>query len=132
MKKTVILTLLAALSSPVLAEDVVSPADMSPEAQHKMFEMVTDYNKCMMQNRLQMNQSGKDAQSSAQDILQSCENHLDELKVYLTDNHINHALAEGMAKKLRSRAARQLMNRTMNNLAAQAAAMENAEKMQQQ
>ena len=61
-----------------------------------------------------------------------CENHLDELKTHLTSNGVESSLVEGMAKSMRSKAARQLMTKTMNNYAAQAAAMANAEKLKEQ
>ncbi|MCX4188268.1 hypothetical protein [Methylophaga sp. OBS4] len=130
MNKYLVSAILLAASTQVFAEsDLVTPADMSAEAQNQMYNLITEYNGCMMQSRLQTSQDGKQAQQAAQNILQSCESHLDDLKVHLTDNQVETSLVEGMAKTLRSRAARQLMTRTMNNLAAQAAAMQNAEQL---
>ena len=93
----------------------------------EMTTNITAYNQCMMQSRLSVSQNNQDAIQSADDILQSCEPKLDDLKQLLTDNNVNPGLTEGMAKTLRSKAARQLMAQTMNNMAAQAAAMDNIE-----
>ncbi|ODN67495.1 MULTISPECIES: hypothetical protein [Methylophaga] len=124
---------LAVLCSAVMAEEsMLTPGDMPQEAINEMTNNITAYNKCMMESRLNANKSGQDATQNADDILQSCEPQLDELKQLLTDNNVNPGLTEGMARTLRSKAARQLMGQAMNNMAAQAAAMENMEKSQQQ
>ncbi len=111
---------------------MLTPGDMPQEAINEMTNNITAYNKCMMESRLKTSKSGKDATQNADEILQSCEPRLDELKQLLTDNNVNPGLTEGMARNLRSKAARQLMGQAMNNMAAQAAAMENAEKNKQQ
>ncbi|MDO8826564.1 hypothetical protein [Methylophaga sp.] len=124
---------LAILCSAVMAEEsMLTPGDMPQEAINEMTNNITAYNKCMMESRLNANKSGQDATQNADDILQSCEPKLDELKQLLTDNNVNPGLTEGMARTLRSKAARQLMGQAMNNMAAQAAAMENMQKSQQQ
>jgi len=113
-------------------ESILTPWDMPQQAIDQMTSDITDYNKCMMQSRLNANKTGKDATQNADEILQSCEPKLDEMKELLTANNVNPGLTEGMARSLRSKAARQLMGQAMNNMAAQAAAMENAEKNKQQ
>lgn len=123
---------LAVLCSAVMAEEsMLTPGEMPQEAINEMTNHITGYNKCMMESRLNANKSGKDATQNADDILQSCEPKLDELKQLLSDNNVNPGLTEGMARNLRSKAARQLMGQAMNNMAAQAAAMENMEKQKQ-
>lgn len=132
MKKFLISALLLSASSVVIAQEYVTPGDMSEEAQTKMFSILTDYNKCMMQGHLKFSHTAESPQKMAEDIMQSCESHLDELKEHLISNGVEKSLAEGMAKTMRSKAARQLMTKTMNNYAAQAAAMANAEKQKEQ
>lgn len=124
---------LALFSTFAMAEEsILTPWDMPQEAVNEMTTNITAYNKCMMQSRLNANKTGKDATQNADEILQSCEPKLDELKELLTANNVNPGLTEGMARSLRSKAARQLMGQAMNNMAAQAAAMENVEKSKQQ
>ena len=124
---------LALFSTFAMAEEsILTPWDMPQEAINEMTTNITAYNKCMMQSRLNANKTGKDATKNADEILQSCEPKLDELKELLTANNVNPGLTEGMARSLRSKAARQLMGQAMNNMAAQAAAMENVEKSKQQ
>ncbi len=106
------------------------PADMPEEAQKAMSGHLTSYNKCMMQSRLSTSKNGKDAQQHADEIMSGCETHLDALGELLAKHDVDAALTEGMKKSMRSRAARQLMTRTMNNLAAQAAAISNADTME--
>jgi hypothetical protein len=132
MNKYLIPAILLTTASAAYAADPVTPDEMTEDAQAKMYSIITDYNKCMMQNRLQPNIAGENPQQTAQNIMQSCEAHLDTLKAHLTENQIGTPLAEGMVKKMRSHAARHLMTATMNNLAAQAAAVQNAEKMKQE
>lgn len=132
MKKILVSALLITASSVVLAQEYVTPTDMPEQAQTKMYSILTDYNKCMMQGHLTSNYKGNNPQEAAQSILQSCETHLDELKTHLSSNNVETSLVEGMAKSMRSKAARQLMTKTMNNYAAQASAMANAEKLKQQ
>jgi hypothetical protein len=124
---------LALFSTFAMAEEsILTPWEMPQEAVNEMTTNITAYNKCMMQSRLNANKSGQEVTQNADDILQSCEPQLDELKELLTANNVNPGLTEGMARSLRSKAARQLMGQAMNNMAAQAAAMENMEKSQQQ
>lgn len=132
MKKTFLSLSVAALFSlPILsfAEANKLPADMPEAAQKEMSGHITDYNKCMMESRLSASKTGQDAQQNAQNIMSGCETHLDSLDELLTKNEVDAGLVQGMQKTMRSRAARQLMARTMNNLAAQAAATANADKM---
>ncbi len=124
---------LAVLSTFVMAEEsILAPGDMPDKAINEMTNHITAYNKCMMESRLNSSKTRKGVTQSADDILQSCEPKLDELKELLTANNVNPGLVEGMARTLRSKAARQLMGQAMNNMAAQAAAFENAEKNKQQ
>jgi len=126
-------SLMAIFSTIAIAdESLLTPWDMPQQAIDEMTSDITDYNKCMMQSRLNANKTRKDAAQNADEILQSCEPKLDELKELLTANNVNPGLTEGMARSLRSKAARQLMGQAMNNMAAQAAAMENVEKSKQQ
>lgn len=132
MKKILVSASAALLFSlPIIsfAEANKIPADMPEAAQKAMYGHITGYNKCMMQSRLNVSKNGKDAQQHADDIMAGCETHLDELGALLTENEVDENLIAGMKKTMRSRAARQLMARTMNNLAAQAAASANADKM---
>ena len=124
---------LAIFSTLAIAEEsILTPWDMPQEAINEMTSNITAYNKCMMESRLNASKTGNSATQNADDILQSCEPKLDELNEVLTANNVNPGLTEGMARSLRSKAARQLMGQTMNNLAAQAAAMENVEKSKKQ
>ena len=124
---------LAIFSTLAIAEEsILTPWDMPQEAINEMTSNITAYNKCMMESRLNASKTGNSATQNADDILQSCEPKLDELKELLTANNVNPGLTEGMARSLRSKAARQLMGQTMNNMAAQAAAMENIEKSKKQ
>lgn len=132
MKITVFTAALLAVSSMAVAKDYVTPADLSADESDKMYKILTQYNSCMMQSRLKPLEEGMSGQELANQIMQGCEKHLDDLKAHLSDNNIEPALVEGMAKKMRSRAARKLMTNTMNNLAAQANAAGNAEKMQKE
>lgn len=118
----------AICSTSLMADELmVTPGDMPQEAINKMMENVANYNKCMMTSRFEASQSGMDVRHSAENILQYCEAGLDELKLLLTENDVNPALVEGMAKSLRSKAAKQLMNRAMSDMAAQAAALEHVD-----
>ncbi|MDF1588042.1 MAG: hypothetical protein P1P93_02645 [Gammaproteobacteria bacterium] len=129
MKKILMLVALTTSLSAVAEESLITPADMSDDAQHKMFEISMDYNKCMMQSRLDASAQQRQVQEAANEILNKCETHLDELNELLTANNVNHDLVVGMTKKLRSRGARELMTKSMNNMAAQASAVINAEKI---
>lgn len=134
MKKTFVsgaVALLMSLPMTGFAEANKTPGDMPAEAQQAMSGHLMGYNKCMMESRLSTSKSGKDAQQHADEIMSGCETHLDSLDELLTENEVDAHLIAGMKKSMRSRAARQLMARTMNNLAAQAAAASNADNMAQ-
>lgn len=130
MKKLLISSTVALmLSLPVMAEENTrTMADLPDEAMVQLTTLFTDYNKCMMESQLEASRNSQQAQQNADDILQACESHLEAVKTLMVDNDISEGLATGMTKNMRSRAARQLMARSMNTMAAQAAAMENAEK----
>jgi hypothetical protein len=130
MNKYVLTAAVLAFSSIAVAKDYVTPVDMPEDAYNEMYSIITEYNGCMMQGRLQPQPEAKSGQEAANLIMQSCEQHLTDLKQHLANNNVEPSLVEGMAKKMRSRAARQLMTETMNNLAAQAQAAGNAETMQ--
>jgi len=132
MNKYLLSAALLAFSSTVFAKDYVTPVDMPEQEYNKMYSIITEYNGCMMQGRLQPQAGAKSGQEAANMVMQSCEDHLTQLQEHLAQNNVEPSLIEGMAKKMRSRAARQLMTRTMNNLAAQAQAAGNAETMQQE
>ncbi len=108
-------------------ESLLTPADLSDEESEKMYQIIFDYNKCMMIGRLDANQAGQSVQQAADAIMASCENHMESLKDHLLANKVNKSLVIGMTKKMRSRAARKLMTQGMNQMAAQAAAVVNAE-----
>lgn len=132
--KTKITAVIAALglSTGALAEENYrTPGDLSEDQLQEMSDLVTDYNKCMMQGRLENSREGRLVQENANKIMQSCESDLDKFGAFLAEHDINEQLAAGMQKKMRSRAARQLMTNRMNNLADQAQAAENAQKQQQ-
>lgn len=131
MSKTIFSAALLAFSSVTLAQDYVTPADMSDEAYNQMYGFITEYNSCMMQSRLQAHPEVQSGEDAANQIMQNCETHLDELKLHLSENNVEPSLVEGMAKTMRSRAARKMMTQTMNNMAAQAQAAGNAESMKQ-
>jgi phage baseplate assembly protein gpV len=128
IKKLALLSTLL-LSTNVMAEEYKTPSDMSEEAQTKMYDFTMSYNKCMMQSRLDASSGGQAVQKSANDILTKCETHLDQLKTHLINNDVFEPLAIGVTKKMRSRGARELMTKGMNQMAAQASAVANAEKM---
>jgi len=111
-------------------ESMITPADLSEEAQNTMYQIIFDYNKCMLASRLTATQNGQSVQQAANDIMSSCESHMDELARFLLSHNVNQPLVAGMTKKMRSRAARKLMMQGMNNMAAQAAAASNADKME--
>ncbi|MBL1320895.1 MAG: hypothetical protein COA63_007515 [Methylophaga sp.] len=110
-------------------ESLITPGDLPEEAQKVMYQTIFDYNQCMMASRLKANQNGQSVQQAANEIMSSCETHMDELKTHLLANNVNEALVMGMTKSMRGRAARKLMTQGMNQMAAQAMAVENAEKM---
>lgn len=106
---------------------LITPGDLSEEAQNTMYKTIYEYNQCMMIGRLKANQDGQSVQQAANEIMTSCEGNMDTLKAHLLTNNVNKSLVEGMTKKMRSRAARKLMTQGMNQMAAQAAAVMNAE-----
>ncbi|GAB4289767.1 MAG: hypothetical protein Kow0083_02590 [Methylophaga sp.] len=132
MNKLLLSAALLTASGMVYAQDYVTPADLSEQASDKMYSILTEYNKCMMQSHLQSLPELESGQAAAEQIMQNCETHLDNLKAHLAENNVEPDLIEGMSKTMRSRAARQLMAKTMNNLAAQAQAASHADKMKQE
>ncbi len=127
MNKAVLLIASITLSGSVMAEEnLMTPGDMTEEAQTEMYAAVTDYNKCMMQNRLEYHQKGISVAGVADKTLQACEPHLVTLEEVLTTNNVNEGLTKTMVGKLRSKAARKLMSAVMQSMAGQAAAAENA------
>ncbi|MDB2705699.1 hypothetical protein N9Y67_04100 [Pseudomonadota bacterium] len=102
--------------------NLITPADMTEKAQEEMYSNIMEYNKCMMQNRLEYHQQGMRAESVADKTLTACEPHLDDLKLTLETNNVNKDLSEGMVKTMRQRMARKLMSNVMQSLARQAAA----------
>jgi len=132
MSKTVFSVAILAFSSMAMAQDYITPADLNEEQSNEMYSIITQYNSCMMNSRLQAHPDISSGQDAANQIMQSCETHLDALKLHLTENKVEPGLVEGMAKTMRSRAARKMMTQTMNNMAAQAQAAGNAEKIQQE
>jgi hypothetical protein len=129
MNKLILGGLLFSIATLASAENYVTPADLSEDASHKMYQILTEYNQCMMLGRMNPDVANKSGQEAANLIMQGCEDKLDTLKAHLTANHIEPSLVEGMSKKMRSRAARKLMTSEMNSLAAQAQAYGNAEKV---
>ncbi len=105
--------------------NLITPADMTEEAQAEMYKNIMEYNKCMLQNRLEYHQQGVRTEDVADKTLTACEPHLDELKATLTANNVNSDLREGMVKTMRQRAARKLMSTIMQSMAGQAAAAAN-------
>lgn len=116
-------------SATIAVENLITPADISEEAQATMYQTIFDYNQCMQTSRLVSIQQGNSAQQAANDIMSSCETHMDSLEAHLLANNVNQSLVIGMTKKMRSRAARKLMTQGMNQMAAQAMAVENAEQI---
>jgi hypothetical protein len=129
MNKLIIASVMLSASATALAENYLTPADLSDDDTNAMYSHVMEYNRCMMLGRLNPEIEGKSGEEAANFIMQGCESHLDNLKAFLTAKNIEPGLVEGMNKKMRSRAARHLMTETMNNLAAQAQAYGNAEKV---
>jgi len=129
MNKVVLLIAGIAFSSSVVAENensMITPADMSEAAQTEMYTAIAEYNKCMMQNRLEYHQEGAKVAQVADKTLQACEPHLDTLADVLEANNVNKGLSKGMVGTMRSRAARKLMTAVMQSMAGQAAAAANA------
>ncbi|NOQ82022.1 MAG: hypothetical protein GQ548_05815 [Methylophaga sp.] len=105
---------------------MITPADLSEEAQTEMYTAIGEYNKCMMTNRLEYHQQGNNAEEVANKTLTACETHLDTLAATLLANNVNEGLRKGMVMTMRKRAARKLMSAVTQSLAAQAAAAANA------
>jgi hypothetical protein len=110
-------------------ESLITPGDLPEEAQKVMYQTIFDYNQCMMASRLASTQNGQAVQQAANDIMASCETHMDDLEAHLLANNVNEALVMGMTKSMRGRAARKLMTQGMNQMAAQAMAAESAKQM---
>ena len=109
------------------AETLIAPADMPQDAQDAMYAVIFEYNKCMMQNRLEYHKQGVSAAVVAEKTLYACDTHLDDLMVILEDNHVTESLRIGMVKTIRTRGARKLMSNVMQTMAGQAMALENAQ-----
>lgn len=132
--KTKVLSIIAmlSLSAAAVADNAnKTPGDLTDPQLQQMSDLVMAYNRCMMQGRLENSREGQVVQENANKIMQACESDLDAFGAFLTEHNINEQLAAGMQKRMRSRAARQLMTNRMNNLAEQAQAAENAQKSQQ-
>jgi len=119
-----------AVEEVVTEQSLITPADISEEAQNVMYQTIFEYNQCMMLSSLNASQQIQQVQQTADDIMSSCETHMDSLEAHLLAHNVNESLVIGMTKKMRSRAARKLMTQGMNQMAAQAAASANAEQMQ--
>ena len=111
---------------------MITPADMSDQAQTDMFTAIGDYNKCMMQNRLEYHQQGINIPEIADKTLTACEPQLDKLDGVLVENNVNKGLRINLINTMRSRAARKLMSAMMQSMAGQAAAEANAERAVQE
>jgi hypothetical protein len=127
MKKVVLGIAGIALSCSVVADsNLVTPTDMSEAAQQEMYAAMTDYNKCMMKNRLEYHQKGTQVVDVADKTLQACEPHLDTLAAVLAANNVDDGLRQSMVSRLRSKSATKLMAAVMQSMAGQAAAAANA------
>ncbi len=111
-------------------ESLITPDDLSEEAQDMMYRMLFDYNKCMLTTRLEAAQQRQQIRESANAILALCEPYMESLKAHLLAHNVNKPLVIGLTKKSRSKAARQLMTQGMNPLAAQASVVINTENME--
>jgi len=91
-------------------ETIIKPEDISSAAQEAMFQMVFDYNQCMVECRLLAQQEPEEeARRSANNMMDTCEVHIDELKVHLLAHKVDESLVMEMTKQIRSRAARKLL-----------------------
>lgn len=113
-------------------ENLITPLDMPEQAQEQMYAAITDYNKCMMQNRLEYHQQGVQVADMADKTLLACEPNLDVLAEIFTANNVNEGLNKKMVSTMRSRAARKLMAAVMQSMAGQTAAMDNAANVEAQ
>jgi signal recognition particle GTPase len=98
---------------------MITPADMSEEAQQEMYASMMEYNKCMMQDKPEYHLENVRAEDVAGATLEACEPHLDTLIEILTVNDVNMDLREGMIKTVRQRSTRKLMSAVMQSQAAQ-------------
>jgi len=98
--------------------NMITPADMSEEAQHEMYTLMMEYNKCMMQDKPEYHQENVRAEDIAGQTLAACEPSLDSLKLVLETNQVNADLSEGMVKTVRQRSVRKLMSAVMQSQAA--------------
>ncbi len=106
--------------------NMITPADMSEEAQHEMYSVMMVYNKCMMQDKPEYHQPNMRAEDIAGKTLAGCEPDLDALRVVLETNNVNADLSEGMLKTVRQRSTRKLMSAVMQSQASQMMADEAA------
>tara|TARA_R110002049_G_scaffold269477_2_gene446373 strand:+ start:802 stop:1374 length:573 start_codon:yes stop_codon:yes gene_type:complete len=104
--------------------NMITPADMSEEAQHEMYTTMMNYNKCMMQDRPEYHQDNMRMEDIAGVTLAACEPNLDTLKLVLEANNVNVDLREGMIKTVRQRATRKLMSAVMQTQASRMMANE--------
>ena len=74
---------------------MILPVDMPEEAQDEMHASIMEYNKCMMQNRLEYHQQGNDAEQVASKTLAACESNLDALATTLLANDVNEGVRKG-------------------------------------
>ncbi|MDO7667156.1 MAG: hypothetical protein MUQ39_02095 [Pseudomonadota bacterium] len=104
--------------------NMITPTDMSEEAQHEMYSSMMAYNKCMMLNRPEYHQPNIRAEDIAGQTLAACEPNLDALRVVLEANNVNSGLTDGMLKTVRQKSTRKLMSTVMQSQAAQMMANE--------
>ena len=110
----------ATLEEAVTADEgnLMTPADMSEEAQTEMYGFMMEYNKCMMTNRAEYHQNDITVEDAAGITFEECAPTLDSLKAVLATNGVNKGLQEGMVKTLEQRASRKLMSAIMQSKAA--------------
>jgi len=89
---------------------LISPEDLSSEAQEVTFQTIFDYNQCMVKCQLSAAQEPEDARRSVSDILTTCETHMDDLSMHLLDHNVDELLVMDMIKNVRSRATRNLLS----------------------
>jgi hypothetical protein len=106
--------------------NMITPADMSEEAQHEMYSVMMVYNKCMMLNRPEYHQPNMRTEDIAGKTLAACEPNLDALRVVLETNNVNSDLTDGMLMTVRQKSTRKLMSAVMQSQAAQMMANEEA------
>lgn len=102
--------------------NLMTPADMSEEAQAEMYSFMMEYNKCMMQNKPEYHQLDVRTEDIAAKTFDECAPNLDDLKAVLAANGVNEGLQEGMVKTLQQRASRKLMSAIMQSKAAKMSA----------